>query len=227
MSHPAPDPAPQAPLALRLVRVALRLAAIIALAYALHRLLGLLQIRATESGQSGWVTAAVVLMLIAYALAMAVPFLPGIEIGVILMMMRGAEVAPFVYAGTVTGLTAAFLVGRYLPWRLIERFADDLGLVRLGAMLARIEPLDREERLALLRARLPGPLAPFVTDWRYVLIGVLLNLPGNGLLGGGGGIAMLAGLSRLYATGWTILTFAIAVSPVPIAVMIWGTDVLK
>ena len=43
-----------------------------------------------------------------------------------------------------------------------------------------------------------------------------LHIPGNALVGGGGGIALLAGLSGLFAPLPTILAFAVAVSPVPL-----------
>jgi hypothetical protein len=50
----------------------------------------------------------------------------------------------------------------------------------------------------------------------------LFNLPGNVVLGGGGGIALLAGLSRLYAPLPMAVTVALAVAPVPLAIWIWG-----
>jgi hypothetical protein len=47
---------------------------------------------------------------------------------------------------------------------------------------------------------------------------VALNLPGNTLLGGGGGIALMAGLSGLYPMPAYLTTVAIAVAPVPLLV---------
>ena len=49
-----------------------------------------------------------------------------------------------------------------------------------------------------------------------------MNTPGNAVIGGGGGIMMLAGLSGLFAPLPTALAIMIAVSPVPIAVMLMG-----
>ena len=50
-------------------------------------------------------------------------------------------------------------------------------------------------------------------------------MPGNVLIGGGGGIAMVAGLSRLYSLAGFLLAVGVAVAPVPLAVTLaaWST----
>lgn len=50
-------------------------------------------------------------------------------------------------------------------------------------------------------------------------IALLVNPPGNTLLGGGG-IARAAGLCRLFALPGPIATLAVAVAPVPLAFML-------
>jgi len=45
---------------------------------------------------------------------------------------------------------------------------------------------------------------------------LVLNLPGNSLVGGGGGIAFIAGLSGMFSYIGFILAIAIAVAPVPV-----------
>jgi hypothetical protein len=47
---------------------------------------------------------------------------------------------------------------------------------------------------------------------RYIAPALALNIPGNALIGGGGGIALFAGVSGLYAPMPTVLAFAVAVS---------------
>jgi len=42
-----------------------------------------------------------------------------------------------------------------------------------------------------------------------------LNIPGNSLVGGGGGIAFIAGLSGLFSYPAYLATILIAVAPVP------------
>lgn len=59
---------------------------------------------------------------------------------------------------------------------------------------------------------------PRLLRHRYLALAVALNLPGNTLLGGGGGIALMAGLSGLYPMPAYLTTVAIAVAPVPLLV---------
>jgi hypothetical protein len=48
------------------------------------------------------------------------------------------------------------------------------------------------------------------------MIAAALNLPGNALIGGGGGIGLIAGMSRLYPYPKYILFVALAITPLPI-----------
>ena len=79
-----------------------------------------------------------------------------------------------------------------------------------------------EARLKRLQAALPDKWAGPLLRFRYVALALLINLPGNGLLGGGGGICLMTGLSRMFRRGATLLTIALAVLPVPLVV--WGFD---
>jgi hypothetical protein len=58
--------------------------------------------------------------------------------------------------------------------------------------------------------------------YRYVALALAVNTPGNSVIGGGGGIMMIAGLSGLFTPAATFLTVAVAVSPVPLAMMFLG-----
>jgi len=64
------------------------------------------------------------------------------------------------------------------------------------------------------------PSAPLVLRgllrYRYVALAVAINTPGNVILGGGGGLALMAGLSRLFSPLPFLLTVLIAVLPVPL-----------
>ncbi len=48
------------------------------------------------------------------------------------------------------------------------------------------------------------------------LIGILLNLPGNFIIGGGGGVAMLSGLNQQITSRYFVFTTALAVLPLPL-----------
>lgn len=170
-------------------------------------------------GQSTVMIGLITLLLLVYAGLMATPFVPGIEIGLSLMVLRGADIAPLVYLATVLGLAIAFTVGRYLPYSAIRRLFVDLRLNRACDLIDRLQPLSTEQRRSLLQSLLPEKLGFLFVRGRYVMLAVLLNIPGNGLLGGGGGICLIAGLSRLFSGRGALIAIMVAVAPVPF--MVW------
>ncbi len=215
-----------APRAGGLIRLGLVLLSILAFAFAAHWLMDLIahwvEVRVSPDRSDAVMAAIMIGTLILYALMIAVPFVPGIEVGVALMMMRGADVAPAVYVATVAGLSLAFLTGSRLSdqW-LIKGFAA-LRLRRAEALIAGFAPLSRPQRLTALRHRLPGRLGDWMIRYRYVAAALLLNLPGSGMIGGGGGVCLIMGLSRLFGPLAGVLTIALAVLPVPMIVWLLG-----
>jgi hypothetical protein len=169
----------------------------------------------------------VITVLIAYAILLALPFVPGVEIGIALLVIEGAAAAPFVYLATVFGLFLAFCIGQYAPLDRLIRFCNDLYLFRIAKLLERIDVTPREDRLDAMNARLPGWLVPVLCNYRYVTLAIAINLPGNIALGGGGGIMMAGGISRLFQTKFAALTIVVATLPVPLAVWLLGTDILQ
>lgn len=164
--------------------------------------------------------------LAVYIVLMAIPFCPGIEIGLGMIMLFGAPIVPLVYGATVVALLAAFLVGRYVPPRLIIHAFDLLRLRRARDLLRRLEPLGPAERLALLRGSSSSRVLQALLSYRYVAVALALNTPGNIVIGDGGGIALAAGFSRLFSFPAFALTIVLAVAPVPIAILIteWWTS---
>jgi len=59
-----------------------------------------------------------------------------------------------------------------------------------------------------------------------VLLALLINLPGNSLIGGGGGILLVAGPSRLFSLPALVVTLILATAPVPLAVWLMGANIL-
>lgn len=219
MSDPASNGTP--PGAMR--RTLLRLAAILGLVYLMHQLLS----RASTEAELGAVRLQVwmlALFLLAYALLIAVPFVPGVEVGVTLMLMEGPWIAPWIYGATVIGLTLAFAVGDGLSYPRLHRILADLGLRRACRMIERLQPLGKAERLSLLERRALGWAKPLVSRFRYVLMAILINLPGSTLIGGGRGLMFLAGFSRLFHTLPMIGTIMLAVAPVPLLFWAFGLD---
>ncbi|MEM9708865.1 MAG: hypothetical protein AAF871_08735 [Pseudomonadota bacterium] len=222
-------PQPAFPGRQALFRILLRLTVIVAgallLVYAMDWAMARAEALAEEIG-TGMMIGAIIFFLVVYALLISVPFVPGIEIGIALLVMRGEAVAPFVYLATVTGILIAYAVGSTVSYRWLHRFFADLGLVRACELTLRVGALSGEERLDHLKERLPAWLRGVAVSGRYVTLACLLNLPGNGILGGGGGIAMVAGLSRVFAPLPMVVTVALAVLPVPLAVWLWGGGAL-
>ena len=210
-----------------LLRLAKRIAVIAIAVYVLHRLIGWATSVTEASGSMPLMLGLLALLLLTYALLMAIPFAPGIEIGVSLLVLRGAEIAPFVYGATLGGLTLAFLAGRYVPYAWLHGLFWDLRIMSACRLLERLAPLKREERLTLLREHIPGSLQSLTGNGRYLMLAALLNLPGNAILGGGGGLAFIAGLSRVYTTSVTIAVMAAAVLPVPLLVWVYGSGFLE
>ncbi|WP_145991951.1 hypothetical protein [Neptunicoccus cionae] len=202
----------------RAAHLVVRLGVILLLALVLHWALDWLgaEVKRVETGgKKVMLTGMLVLILLVYALVIAVPFVPGVEIGFALMAMQGAKIAPFVFIFTFMGLALAFLVGHLLPYPVLSRFLESWGLRKAARMVRDTQSLDLEQRTSLMKSRLPGFLGPLFVNWRYVFLAILINIPGNMVLGGGGGICFSAGLSRLFRPAWALITLALAVAPVP------------
>lgn len=213
-----------------LPRILLRVGVVIAFAVGSLMAMDWLQAQADmmEPGEGeAFMVGVYLTMLLVYALLISIPFVPGVEIGLTLLVLRGAVIAPYVWIATVAGLTISYLVGRFLPYDWLHKMLADLRMRRVCDLLERTKPLSREERLARLEDTLPGWLRPVLAGrGRYLLLAVLIALPGNGLIGGGGGISFVAGLSRLFATPWALVTLAVAVLPLPLIVWLYGRAAL-
>lgn len=146
-------------------------------------------------------------ILVLYVALLAMPFVPGAEIGLALMVVFGAVIALPVYIATVAALSIAFAVGRSASRRGVAETGGREGPASdgLGGLQA------RPRTLRWLR-----PLMRF----RWLALIVLINTPGNSVLGGGGGIAMAAGYSRSFTYPAFLACVALAVAPVPVAVLV-------
>jgi hypothetical protein len=151
-----------------------------------------------------------------YILLMALPFMPGIEIGLAVMILLGSKGALLIYLSTVLALSISFVIGRMTPPHLIRQLLDWFHLYRASALVAQLEPLDQQQRLKLLYEKAPSKLVPFLLEHRYLAIVAILNLPGNALIGGGGGIGVIAGMSKIFPFYAFISVVAVATAPVPL-----------
>ncbi|MGB5199409.1 MAG: hypothetical protein WBR56_05870 [Sedimenticolaceae bacterium] len=160
--------------------------------------------------------------VVVYILLMAMPFMPGIELGLGLMLLMGSKGALLVYFCTLVALSISFLIGRTVPSRLVYRFSRWLHLFKTSELIAELEPLGHRARLELLYAKAPSRLVPFLLRHRHLAIAAALNLPGNALIGGGGGIGLISGMSKIVRFPAYIAVTALAIAPLPLWVFLHG-----
>lgn len=168
---------------------------------------------------------AIMLMAAVYAGLLALPFVPGAEIGIAMLAAFGAGIAPLIYMATVASMMLAYTAGRFLPISALGQFLFFLRLRRAAALVARAAPMSQDERLAMLLSGQSKRALKFGMRYRYLALALAVNTPGNFIIGGGGGIMMMAGLSGNFTPLKTLLTVAIAVSPVPLAVIFLGLQI--
>ena len=154
--------------------------------------------------------------VVVYVLWMAIPFVPGIELGLALMVMLGPKGVVLVYLCTLLSLSLSFAIGRLIPLKVFSRLLGWLHLQKARNLVLQLEPLNPEEKLDLLLSSAPSKVIPYLLKHRYLMIAVTLNLPGNVLIGGGGGIGLIAGMSGLCPFPKYILFVSLAITPLPI-----------
>lgn len=219
-----PDPA-QPSLPKAALRTGLRIAALIGFAMLVHELMELGRARLSDSNLSWAMPGFTLALLLLYALLIALPFVPGIEIGLSLLVVSGADVAPAVWIATTLGLSLAYMAGCKVPYRWLHRVFWDLRLTGACRLLEKFERMPVQRRAALLQSWLPTRLAPMLVRYRYLALAVLINIPGNAVIGGGGGIALMTGMSGLFRPPLAMATIALATAPVPLAVWLLGWQV--
>ncbi|MCC5858111.1 MAG: hypothetical protein JJT90_08150 [Ectothiorhodospiraceae bacterium] len=133
-----------------------------------------------------------------YAVLLAIPFVPSIEIGLLLMLAFGRPGIAVAYLATLVGLNLAYLVGRYIRARG--------AILRLPHLPPRL--------VAMLNSASERRLLP------VIILGGLLNMPGNTVLGGGGGISLVYGAWRLLSWPLFLAVVAVVTAVVPALVLL-------
>jgi hypothetical protein len=159
-------------------------------------------------------------LIAAYVLLTAIPFVPGVEVGLGLIVAFGPSIVPLVYAGTILALTASYSIGRLVPERWLAAGFGKVGLLRAENMVAALSGLTPEDRVSYLTSRAPKRWVPFLLRHRLLALALLINLPGSALIGGGGGICMAFGVTRLVTYPQFLLTTVLATSPLPVAILV-------
>lgn len=157
-----------------------------------------------------------------YVVASALPFVPGAEIGFALILALGPRIAVLVYGAMVLALLLSYLVGRFVPYSATAAIFGLFGLHKARDLVLQLGRLDAAGRLAMLTANAPQRIVPFLLRHRFLALAAAINIPGNSLIGGGGGIALIAGMSGIYPLPRFFLTIALAVAPIPVLVLSTG-----
>ena len=146
-----------------------------------------------------------------YLLVLAIPFVPGVELGLLIMVLFGVTGAVAAYLATVGGIVLAFAAGRFLPLSVTTGWLAWVGLNGLA-----LTPDMAVERLFADKQSPASWLGSRLLKFRHLTLALCLNLPGNSILGGGGGIGLLCGLGRTFGWKGFVSTVVLAVLPVPI-----------
>lgn len=210
------------PVSLRWLALGVLYALLFAAGLALSRYLSLEAEMLAAPGEPFGLNKMVLMVLVIYVLASALPFVPGAEIGFVMMVAFGAAAALPVYLCMVAALCLAFCAGRLIPPYCLERAFRFLGLRRAADLVAQTDGLHPQQRLQVLSQHAPRAFVPMLLRLRYLALALAFNLPGNSVAGGGGGLAMFAGLSRLFGWPGFLATVAVAVAPVPAMVFFLG-----
>lgn len=140
-------------------------------------------------------TTVLLLACLVYMLLLAVPFVPSVELGLLIMVLFGEAGALGAYLATSLGLNLAYGIGRHLDW---QPYARQMRI-----------PESLKARTDHLARYLPTGLVP------AVMLALLLNLPGNTAVGGGGGIALVYGGTRLLTWPRFAMAVALATAIIP------------
>jgi len=159
---------------------------------------------------------AITMLFLAYVVCMVLPFMPAIELGLILLMMLDIKGIIFLYSLTIIALSISFWLGRLVPIRWLLGLFNFLHFDRASKLFNEMSQSDEKKRLDILIYNAPKSVIPAMLKHRYWVIAIALNMPGNALIGGGGGIGMISGMSRILNYPCYFLTVLIAVMPLPL-----------
>jgi hypothetical protein len=155
-----------------------------------------------------------------YVLLTAIPFVPGVEIGLALIFAFGVRIVPVVYVATIAALLLSFCAGQLVPERWLISGFRWAGMQRAAVMVGSLAGLQGDARINRLLEHAPKRFVPWLLRHRFLALVALINLPGSALLGGGGGISMAVGMSRLVSFPMFLASALIGVAPVPLFLIV-------
>ena len=164
-------------------------------------------------------------LVLIYTICMLLPFMPAIELGLILLAMLDIQGVLLLYLLTVFALSISYTMGRLIPVQVLKRLFLFLHFRKAADLLCASGECDEKQQIDRFLEHAPKRIIPFLLRHRYCVFGVAVNTPGNMLLGGAGGIAMMSGVSRLFSFKIFLLAVLISVSPLPVFVVLMKLSV--
>lgn len=178
--------------------------------------------RRADTGSMSEMILMIGLVCLVYMLASALPFVPGAEIGLGLIAVFGARSAVLVYLCMIMALSLAYFAGRLVPAQGLAGAFRYARMNRAATLVLEMSDLPPDACVARLRALTSNRFVLALLGYRHLALALAINLPGNTVLGGGGGLALAAGMSRLFSPLGFVLTVFIAVAPIPLTVVVMG-----
>ncbi len=163
-------------------------------------------------GYLGW--KALLIGGIAYMLLLSIPFFPGVELGWLLILLFGKEAVILIYCFTLAGLSLSFFIGRRFEKSWLTSGLDIQSLKRL--FHERTVPVVKRLKSLAPRQFSNFDFEKHFCKYYYIILAILINTPGNTIVGGGGGIAFICGISHNFSWKGFILTIALATAPLPL-----------
>lgn len=161
-------------------------------------------------------------MAVTYIVLMTMPFVPGIEIGLVLMMMLGDGGILLIYLATQLSLSISFWLGHLIPAEKLARAISFVGMNKAAALLIRSQNVACDQRGQWLGQHFNSRIGRWLMNHQSTALAIAINLPGNAIVGGAGGIGMLVGSTGVICYRRYALVMAIATAPLPLALAIFG-----
>ncbi len=165
--------------------------------------------------EMGW--GPLLVLALIYATCLALPYVPGMELGLLLMVACGQKGIAVVYVATLAGLSLSYAVGHLMAINSTHRSPVHCLVPNHGDLGSGAKAMIAGSWLAQIA---PHRLMTWLAANRYLALALCLNLPGNAVFGGGGGIALICGWSRKFSFLNYLFTVAAAVSPLPLLMLL-------
>ncbi len=151
---------------------------------------------------------------IAYMFLLSIPFFPGVELGWLMILFFGKTGVILIYLFTLCGLTLSFIIGRCFEKSWLTSWLDVKSLRSL--FNERSTLVTKRWNILIPQQSSNLHFQDYFLRYRYIILAILINTPGNAIIGGGGGIAFICGMNRSFSWQGFILTITLATAPLPI-----------